>query len=347
MSEPSVLFIGNFLSGLGGRRAPCEDLMERLRTRQWRIASSSSRPQKLLRLGDMMLTAIRRGREADVAHVDVFSGPAFVWAEAACWALRRAGCPYILTLHGGNLPAFAQRNPGRVRNLLRSAVAVTAPSGYLLETLRVYRSDIILLPNAIELASYPARVREPATPRLVWVRSFHSIYNPVMAPEVVARLTSNFPDVHLTMIGPDKDGSLRRTQAAAESLGVSDRIRFVAGVPKAAVPEYMNAADVFLNTTNIDNMPVTVVEAMACGLCVVSTDAGGVPWIVSHRRNGLLVPAGDAAAMTAAVTEVLTTPGLARTLSVNARQFAEPCDWSRVLEQWQILFTSFRGRRRG
>jgi glycosyltransferase involved in cell wall biosynthesis len=277
-----------------------------------------------------------------VAHVDVFSGQAFFLAEAACWVLRQRGCPYILTLRGGNLPAFAQKSPGRVGKLLRSAVVVTAPSGYLVDALREYRSDIVLLPNAIDITIYPHRFRPVAAPRLIWVRSFHRIYNPVMAPHVVAELASHFPDIHLTMVGPDKDGSLAETRAEAEKLGVSSHIEFIAGVPKAEVPGYLDRGDVFLNTTNIDNMPVTVAEAMACGLCVVSTDAGGVPYLVKDGVNGMLVPARDPKRMAAAIARVLSEPQLASTISAGARHQAEQFDWSNVLPQWQNLFARTR-----
>jgi glycosyltransferase involved in cell wall biosynthesis len=338
-STPSVLFIGNFLSGMGGRRAICEELRDRLSSLRWSVSSSSSEPKKLLRLAEIVGSCAVRGRRADVAHVDVFSGQAFFLAESACWILRMCGCPYILTLRGGNLPEFAQRWPGRVGALLRSAAAVTAPSGYLVEALSAFRPDIILLPNAIDLSAYPNRLRYGAAPKLIWIRSFHRIYNPSLAPLVVAKLLPRFPDLHLTMVGPDKDGSLKETQATARELGVLSRISFVPGVAKQQVPAYLDAGDVFLNTTNIDNMPVTVVEAMACGLCVVSTNAGGVPYLLKHRENGMITPVDDADAMAAATAEILSDRTLARKLSFNGRAYAEQCDWSRILAEWQKLFT--------
>jgi glycosyltransferase involved in cell wall biosynthesis len=94
-------------------------------------------------------------------------------------------------------------------------------------------------------------------------------------------------------------------------------------------------------------MPVTVVEAMACGLCVISTDAGGVPWLLTNRDTGMLVPVGDTDAMTAAVVEVLSDRSLARTLSGRSRAYAEQFDWSYVLAEWQTLFEAIPGRRDG
>jgi glycosyltransferase involved in cell wall biosynthesis len=105
----------------------------------------------------------------------------------------------------------------------------------------------------------------------------------------------------------------------------------------------MSQGDIFLNTTNVDNTPVSVLEALACGLCVVSTDVGGIPYLLEHEEDALLVPPDDAEAMAAAVRRVLTEPGLAERLSRNARKKAEGFDWSVVLPQWERLLLEVLG----
>lgn len=334
----SVLLIGNFLSGSLRNRSVCEDLAVRLRKLGWAVFTASATPGRVGRLVDMVHTAWHHRRGYAVAQVDVFSGPAFFWAEVVCWILRRAGKPYVLTLHGGNLPSFAQRWPTRITHLLRSATVVTTPSAYLLQQMRAYRQDMCLLPNPIDLSRYKFRLRVQPRPHLIWLRAFHEIYNPALAPRVVQLLAAEFPDVRLLMVGPDKrDGSLRRTQKLAESLGVANRIRFSGGVHKEDVPRWLNKGDIFLNTTNIENAPVSVLEAMACGLCVVSTNAGGIPYFLEQEQDGMLVPCEDPDAMAAAVGRILTKPGLAEKISRNARCRAELSDWSSILPQWESL----------
>src|SRR5687767_1886791 len=129
----SVLIVGNFLSSAGGTRSVAEELTLRLDRCGWSVLSVSRKRNRLARLADMMLSAWLWRKRFSTAQVDVFSGTAFLWAEAVCWTLRRAGRPYILTLHGGSLPEFARSNPRRVKRLLTSAAAVTAPSRYLLQ----------------------------------------------------------------------------------------------------------------------------------------------------------------------------------------------------------------------
>jgi glycosyltransferase involved in cell wall biosynthesis len=216
---------------------------------------------------------------------------------------------------------------------------VTTPSRFLLEQMERYRPDLYLLPNPLDLRAYTARSRTHALPNLVWLRSFHAIYNPTMAPRVLARLAEQYPAAHLWMVGPDKhDGSLVATQQVAEELGVTERVTIPGGVPKADISAWMQRGDIFLNTTNTDNTPISVLEAMACGLCVVSTNVGGIPYLVRHEYDALLVPPDDADAMTAAVQRLLNDPDLAARISVQAQHSAQQFDWSIILPQWEHLF---------
>lgn len=333
-----VLLAGNFLSASVGNRGVCEDLADRLGAAGWSVLTTSRKRARLPRLADMLATVWRRRREYHVANVDVYSGLSFFWAEAVTWTLRRLGKPYVLTLHGGALPDFAERWPERMRKLLESASAVTAPSGFLLENLRPYRPDLRLIPNALDLSLYPFHRRTAPRPRLVWVRAFHHIYDPRLAVRVLAKIRRRHPDATLEMVGPDKhDGSFEHTRTLAEQLGVASAVFFTGAVPKCRVPERINAGDIFLNTTTIDNTPVSVMEAMACGACVVSTNVGGLPNLIAHGEDGLLVPPRDAEAMAAAVERLLSEPALAERISLAAREKTRAFDWGTVLPQWDEM----------
>ena len=332
-----ALIVGNFLSGSIQTTCPCEELSRRLAAIR-PVLTTSHRLARPARLLDMVWTAWTRRNQYAVAQVDVYGGRSFLWAEAVCFALRRAHKPYALTLHSGTFPEFARRAPERVRRLLAAAAAVTAPSGYLLEKMLPYRPDIRLIPNAIDLGDYPFEPRRKAAPVLIWLRAFHAMYNAELAPKVLALLKPEFPEIRLIMIGRDKgDGSLRRTKEISEALDVGSRIEFPGGVPKLDVPRWLLRGSIFLNTTNVDNMPVSVIEAMACGLCVVSTNVGGIPYLLEDGHDSLLTPPDDAPAMAAAVRRILTDPALAERLSSAGRLKAERHGWDTVLPQWDEL----------
>jgi glycosyltransferase involved in cell wall biosynthesis len=346
-TRSSVLLVGNFLSRSAGNRGVCEDLAERLRSLGLSVLTTSAQPRRLERLLDMVKTAWLQRNAYTVAHVDVFSGPAFLWAEAVCWTLRRAGKPYVLTLHGGNLPAFAQRWSGRVRRLLRSAEIVTTPSRYLQVQMQEYRKDLHLLPNSLDLSVCRFQRRERVHPRLIWLRAFHEIYNPLLGARTLALLRRDWPTAHLTMIGPNKkDGSLERLRRLATELEIAEHITLAGFVPRAEVSRWLERGDIFLNTANVDNTPLSVLEAMAGGLCVVSTNVGGMPYLLEDEVDALLVPPDDPRSMAAAVQRLLTEPGLAERLSQNARRKAEQFDWALVLPRWEALLGSVAGARK-
>lgn len=334
-----ILLVGNFLSAKGKNRGVSEDLACRLSANGWAVVTTSSYTYGLLRLLDMLYTTWCRRLEYDVAHIDVFSGNAFYWSEAVAYSLRLLKKPIVLTLRGGNLPIFAKRRPIRMNRLLNLATTVTAPSNYLLEAMQQFRNDVILLSNPLDLDKYPFRLRSNPQPKLVWLRAFHKIYRPELTLFVLKELFHNHPNAFLNMIGPDKgDGSLQKVLAIVEELTINQSVQFSGKIPKNEVAKWMNTGDIFLNTSDVDNTPISVIEAMACGLCIISTNVGGIPYLLDHEHNALLVPPNNPSAMVKAVNRVLTEEGLAEKLSRNARVKSEQFDWSIILPKWKSLF---------
>lgn len=339
MKKSGILLIGNFLDPRRYSPPVGLELSRRLSVRGWEILLASSHENRFLRLIDMVSAAFLKRAFYQVAQVDVFSGFAFLWAEVVCIVLRILQKPYVLTLRGGDMPVFAEKWPGRVWNLLSSAAVVIAPSQYLFQKMQPYCGSVEFIPNPINLPSYAFQARKHVAPCLVWLRAFHHVYNPSLAPRVLALLVDEFPGVKLVMFGPNKrDGSLELTQKVSRELGMQSRINFAGAVPKEQIPESLQIGDIFLNTTNIDNTPVSVMEAMACGLCVVTTNVGGLPYLLEDGVDALLVPPDDPQAMANAIRRLLTEPGLAEKLSTNARRKVEGFDWSIILPQWERLF---------
>jgi glycosyltransferase involved in cell wall biosynthesis len=336
---PRLLFVGAYPPPSVGTPAISQAIAERLQSNGWSVTLTSRQRLRAVRFLEIHRTVLWTRNHYDVAHIDVFSGSAFRWAEGAAAILRRIGKPYVLTLHGGNLPTFAAAHSERVERLLASAAHVTAPSTYLLDTLWRDKTRSSVIPNPIDLTRYVSTPRTHATPHLIWLRAFHAIYNPHMALAVLQDLAQDYPRAHLTMVGPDKDGSFHRIEDTVRATSLTERVRLTGAVPKDAVPAMLDSANIFLNTTTIDNSPVSVLEAMASGLCVISTDVGGIRHLLTHEHDALLVPPGDAKAMATAVRRVQEEPALAARLSHNARAKAEMHSWNRVLPLWESCFS--------
>ena len=336
---PRLLIVGSFLPGFDLSRYAGGNLAVEIIRGGGKVITTSHRRWRPLRLADMLRTIHRRRGEYDLAHVTVFSNRAFIYAECVVALLRVLGKRCTLGLHGGNLPVFAGDHPARTRRLLnRSSVAV-CPSRYLFEELNSFGKELHLIPNALHIAKYPCTAGRSPGSRLLWLRAFHAIYNPEMAITMFSRVLDSIPDASMTMVGPDKgDGTFQATKKTAKDLGLLERISFPGAISKEDVPKVMTQHDVFVNTTNVDNTPVSIVEAMACGLPVVSTNVGGIPYLLEHGKTGLLVSPGDAGEMAGAVRRLLSEPQLAQDLGDNGRKLAESFDWNVVLPQWQKLF---------
>ena len=302
------------------------------------VLASSSSPNRYRRLLDMIVTLFKEHRRVDVVIVHVYGGRSFVVEDIVSWMTRRLNRRLIMSLHGGAMPEFMASFPRWSDRVLRRAHALSAPSEYLSRAVRARGFQCQVIPNVIDVWDYPHRLRRRLRPRLLWLRTFHEVYNPFMAVRVLARLRESHPDATLIMAGQDK-GLQAETQRLAGTLGVDGAVRFPGFLDMQGKVEVGNDADIFINTSRIDNMPVTVVEACAMGLPVISVGVGGIRDLLSHEKTGLLVPDDDVEAMLAAVRRLLQDAPLAERLSSNGRHLAERSEWERVRVQWEGLFS--------
>jgi glycosyltransferase involved in cell wall biosynthesis len=208
-----------------------------------------------------------------------------------------------------------------------------APSHYLLNAfLSKGYSNIIHIPNAIELNEYAFLNREFKVPKLLWVRSFAKIYNPKMAIKVLAELRKEYSEAVLCMVGPDKENVLEECKSYAKSLNVN--VQFTGKLSKEEWIELSKEYNVFINTTHFDNTPVSVIEAMALGLPIVTTNVGGIPFLVNDNSSGLLVNDNDVEGMVNAIKLLFNDKELGNQLIINARKTVENFDWNVVKYKW-------------
>ncbi|MGZ4695648.1 MAG: glycosyltransferase family 4 protein [Acidimicrobiales bacterium] len=330
---PRLGLVGHLLAEHGRVTTTTEVMAELLRADGVDVRTTSSRPQAAGRLVDTVQSLLRWKGRVDLLLVSTYSGRSFVLADATTAVARARGLPFVLVLHGGALPDQFRRHPRWARRVLSSARAVVAPSEYLAQAARALGLDAEVIPNPLVIDDYPFRHRTALAPRLLWMRTFHPYYEPELAVRTLALVRRRFAGATLTMAGAD-DGRLGSTRALARELGVAEAVTFAGFLDPAGKAREFAAHDVFLNTNQVDNTPVSVLEAGAYGLPVVATAVGGIPHLLRDRESGLLVPRSDAQAMAAAVVELLDDRVLASTLSTSGRRLAERSAWPVVREQW-------------
>jgi glycosyltransferase involved in cell wall biosynthesis len=301
------------------------------------VISVSNSPNRYIRFVDIVNSLFRYRTSIDIMMLQVFSGPSFVVEDVASWLGKRFGHRIIMTLRGGAMPEFMSRFPNWTKRVLSRADAIIAPSRYLAEAIVPYGLEAEVIPNVINLPAYPFRHRDALEPQLFWMRSFHEIYNPRMALRVLKRVRSVIPEARLTMAGSDK-GIEDDVRQMANQSGLNGAVRFCGFLGMEQKFSEGDAADLYINTNRIDNMPVGVVEACAMGLPVVATNVGGIPYLLKDGETALLVPDDDDEAMAAAVIRLLQDHNLAGRLSTNGRLLAEGCSWEVVRPKWEALF---------
>jgi L-malate glycosyltransferase len=336
------LYIGNKLSSKGVNATTIDTLGAALEKEGFTLCYASSKKNPIWRLVDMCWSVVRYRNNTSVVLIDTYSTSAFWYAFLVSQLCRLLGLSYVPILHGGNLPVRLQKNPYLSRLIFKNAYRNVAPSKYLQFIFENWNyKNVIHIPNTIDIDKYLFKQRTIVSPKILWVRAFASIYNPKMAIDVLKKIKEVFPEATLCMVGPDKDGSLSVTKDYADSLNVE--VVFTGGLTKEKWISLSQDYNVFINTTHFDNTPVSVMEAMALGLPVVSTNVGGIPFLLEDNSNALLVPDNDDIAMCQSVLQLADDIVLTKKLTFNARKKVEDLDWEVVKNQWIALFeASFR-----
>ncbi|MGM0635495.1 MAG: glycosyltransferase family 4 protein [Bacteroidota bacterium] len=335
----TIVYIGNRLAKKGNNVTSIETLGNFLANENYRVIKYSSVQFPFLRLIDMLWGIVKNQAKADFILIDTYSSLAFWFAYLSAKLSRAFNIVYIPILRGGDLPKRLQKNPKQCRELFGNAYVNIAPSPYLLSAFEDHSfQNLRYIPNTIEIKNYRFKKRKEISPKLLWVRAFSSEYNPLLALQVLAKVLNNYPQAKLTMIGPFKDDSIDICRAYAKQHQLP--VEFTGGLPKQEWIERAADCDLFINTTNVDNTPVSVIEAMALGLPVVTTNVGGIPYLLSHGVDALLVKPDNANAMCSAIEQLLSSPDLVEKIAANALTKVQKYDWEVVKKQWFDVFDS-------
>ena len=335
----NLVYIGNKLKNKGFTATTIDTLGPRLESLGYNINYASSKRNKVVRLFDMLFTLFKHRKTTDLVLIDTYSTLNFYYALACSQLCRLLQLKYIPILHGGNLPVRVKHHPRLSAAIFKPAYKIVSPSMYLASAFKTLGyEDITCIPNAIILEAYPFLERDCNSVNMLWVRSFSEIYNPTLAIDILKALKDRGEQATLCMVGPEKDGALKRCKEYADALGVD--VIFTGGLSKEDWLALSKDYNLFINTTHFDNMPVSVVEAMALGLPVISTNVGGMPFLIHDGDNGILVADGDLDGFVKGIDTLKNNPDKTSQMIKNARSQAELFDWVRVKNLWKALIDS-------
>ena len=330
-----IVYVGNKLSKKGKTVTSIETLGRLLQQEGYETILTSSKKNKLLRIIDMFWTVIKHKNDTSYILIDTYSTLNFYYALIIAFTANTLKIPYVPILRGGDLPNRIKRSKRHANYIFKKAYKNVAPSEYLnSEFLGEGYNNTVFIPNNIELKNYDFKKRVTVTPKILWVRSFRNIYNPKMAVAVLRDLKKKYPNACMCMVGPEADGSYEETKQLVNDYNLNQDVLFTGMLSKEAWREISKDYDIFMNTTNFDNTPISVIEAMALGLPVVSTNVGGIPFLISDKNDGLLSPKGDVKAMSKNIDYLINNSDKAIHISLKAREKVQNFDWEKVKTKW-------------
>jgi glycosyltransferase involved in cell wall biosynthesis len=282
------------------------------------------------------LAGLWRGlQDVDVAHIFSASYSSFVVAVFPAWLVATVrGKKTLINYHSGEARHHLDGS-WFARAVLKRASGVVTPSAYLVDVFREFGLQAAPVANIVDLSQFAYRLRDPLLPHLVCTRGFHPYYCVDVVVKAFAQVKREFPEAQLDLVGGGPlEPDIRRLVSDLKIDGVI----FCGIASREDIGQYYNRADIFINASRLDNMPVSVLEAFASGTPVISTAPEGMRYLVDHGRTGLLSDPGGPQGLANDVIRVLRDPQLARRLSLNAAEEVKRYDWTKVRSQWLDVY---------
>lgn len=296
----------------------------------------------LVRQPFYLLSLWRGLKDADIAHIFSASYWSFLVASApALWIARLRGKKAIIHYHSGEARDHLQRFR-TTRSILSKADRLVVPSEYLVRVFREFGLEAQAVPNIVDVSQFSFRERRPLRPHLICTRGFHPYYGVDVVVRAFAEVQKHFPEALLDLVGKGQsEGDIR---TLVRDLNLSG-VHFTGVASREEIGRFYDQADVFINASWLDNMPVSILEAFACGTPVVSTAAESIVYLVEHESTGLLSPIGDAQALAENIIRLLRDPDLSARLALKAKDKSQLYRWPVVRGQWLDVYRSLKSPR--
>jgi glycosyltransferase involved in cell wall biosynthesis len=284
----------------------------------------------------LYLPSLVRLAGADVVHVFSASYMSFLMGPVPAMLIGRVlRKRVVLHYHSGEADDHLAYWGVLVHPWLRLADVIVVPSNYLADVFAGHGYQTQVIRNVVDLSRFDYRERGPLRPRLLSTRNLEPYYRVDVILDAFTLVKAQRPDATLTVAGYGSEEPRLRRLAV-------DGVRFVGRVDPDSMPQLCDEADIFLNASVVDNQPVSILEAFAAGLPVVSTPTGDIRAMVRHTHTGLIVPPGDAASVAAAVLHLLTHPREASAMAQQARQDVTRFTWLAVRDEWAAVYDGAR-----
>ncbi|MBO6974262.1 MAG: glycosyltransferase [Prochlorococcus marinus CUG1435] len=327
----SILFIGSFLSSSTGTISVVEKLGNIwVKNNTFKLQYSSRKNNKIFRLINIIYDVFTF--KGDLIHIDVFSGFSLIIPYFAA-SISYLKCKKIyLTLRGGGIPFHYKKNKFIYDNLFKFSNKISSPSKFIIINLPK-KYNINYLPNPIDKNLFKPPAQSVKRVNLLWVRAFSKIYNPKTPINALKILIVKYPNLKLTMVGPDK-GELSKCQKLIKKLKLENNINILGHIDHYQLPEIYKNHYIYLNTTSFESFGSALCEAAACQMVIISSIVGEIPLTWEDKKNILFFKNKDHSDLASKIEFVLSNPIFSESISKESLKRIQCYSTDVISEKW-------------
>ena len=275
----------------------------------------------------------------DVFHIMANSGWSWhLFTVPAVWIAKCRKVPTVINYRGGEAEKFFSQSFKYVKPTLNASASIIVPSKFLEEVFSKRGIETQIIANIIDLDRFKKieSKTEQGYPHLLITRNLELIYDNETAIRAFHEVTTHYPNAQLTIAGTGPE--LENLQSLVKQLELSSKVKFTGRVDTLDMPALYQSADVMLNPSRVDNMPNSILEALASGVPVVTTNVGGIPYMVEHNKTALLVDPQQPSVMSKAIRQVIEDDQCHQNLVKSGLDLVKQFAWSEVSQHWISLY---------
>lgn len=282
-----------------------------------------------------IVSLFKQLKSADVVHIMANSGWSWhLFAAPAIMIARLYNRPVVINYRGGYAQDFFDKSWFWVHLTLKHVQQIVVPSPFLQEVFGRFQQHAVVVPNVLNHTLFNPKNRclSADSPHIIVTRNLEAIYDVTTAINAFALVAKQVDNVRLSIAGTGPEQAMLET--LVKQLGLSKQVTFTGRLSPAQIANLYKSADVMINTSVIDNTPNSIIESLACGTPVVSTNVGGIPKLVNHQLDAFLVEVGDAEQIATHVLTLLNDEVCREQMVATGLKTIEKFYWHNV---WQLL----------
>jgi len=287
----------------------------------------------------------RLAGNVQVMHVFANSGWSWqLFAAPVLWIGWLRKTPVIINYRGGYARDYFSKSLRWIKPSMNKSDAIIVPSEYLKNVFSEFNFDVDVIPNIINLEKFKPKGQLQSAveghPHLIVARNLESIYGIKTAIDAAKLLKESYPNLKLSIAGsgPQRDELKQYIRQA----GLEENVILTGKLDPDEMVSLYHSADIMINPTTVDNMPNAILESMACGVPVVTTNVGGIPYIVKNESTALMVEVNNPVEMAKQVRKLCENPILYQTLVANGIAEIKQYSWTKIRQQWLSLYEQMK-----